>query len=334
MTDKLETEVDDLDQWLKRELRPNHRSIERVWQRVAAGPAVQPAPAPAPAPDEPRATQPGRIWWAAGAAAAVMIAVAGAAVGAAFQPHDRFVASVVPMNGGQAGSATAGGQPGYANFGAPQAAPAADRAASTPAGAPVFYAGPCSQAPNVQLQGRGVTATGYAALTSPANTAALVGINVQSQAADASAAASAVDAKASAVETSLTKLGLPSDHIQRTGFNVYSFPNNQAMAMLSLSVRVDDQANVAKVITTASQAGATSAYSSTQLLPDSGSDSDLRDAISRATSQAKTMATATAAAAGVQLAQLESVVAQPPQVCYGPSGPQRVVAVTVSYSVK
>ena len=72
----------------------------------------------------------------------------------------------------------------------------------------------------------------------------------------------------------------------------------------------------------------------TPLPPDSSTDTDLRDAVSRAVGQAKTMATSTASAIGDQIAQLQTIVTQPPQVCYGPAGAQRVVAVTVTYSLK
>ena len=46
------------------------------------------------------------------------------------------------------------------------------------------------------------------------------------------------------------------------------------------------------------------------------------------------MATATAKAAGVSLGNVESVVTQPPAVCYDGSGPTRVVQVTITYTIK
>jgi hypothetical protein len=46
------------------------------------------------------------------------------------------------------------------------------------------------------------------------------------------------------------------------------------------------------------------------------------------------MAAVTAKAAGVGLGNVESVVTQPPSVCYGNGTPTRVVQVTVTYAIK
>ena len=68
--------------------------------------------------------------------------------------------------------------------------------------------------------------------------------------------------------------------------------------------------------------------------PDSTAD-QVKAAMSDAAARAKEMASSAAQAAGVVLGPVESVVAQPPAVCgYGQSGPQRVVQVTVTYSLK
>ena len=46
------------------------------------------------------------------------------------------------------------------------------------------------------------------------------------------------------------------------------------------------------------------------------------------------MAASTASAAGVRLGDVQSVVAQPPVTCYGPTGPERVVQVTATYAIR
>lgn len=327
MTEELESDVQDMDRWLKQQLRPDDDAVERVWHRVDAG---RGAPANGHSGRVTRTLPRRTVIWAAAAAAAVVVLSLGAAlVGSRLQAPDRFATTVLPPQSTQSTSAGAG-PAAFGQLGADRAP--ASAAAAAPY-SPTFYGGSCSQAPAVQLQGRGVTATGFAAL-STTGTGSQVGLTVQGQGSDANAAAAAAQSKASAVEAALTKAGLAANQVQRTSFNVYSGPPNQATAAIYMQARVNDAADVNKVITAAVQAGATSAYSGNQVLTDSANDSEVQDAVTRATSQAKTMATSTASAAGVQIAQLQTVVAQPPQVCYGPSGPQRVVAVTVSYSLK
>ena len=68
--------------------------------------------------------------------------------------------------------------------------------------------------------------------------------------------------------------------------------------------------------------------------PDSTSE-QVRTAMAQAATRAKELAAAAAQASGVTLGQVEGVVAQPPAVCgYGPSGPQRSVQVTITYSLR
>ncbi len=327
MSKEPESEVQDLDRSLKQLLRPADETIDRVWRRVDAHRRTPADGRPAP----PRQAFPRRtlLWAAAAAAAVVVLALAAGMVGSRLQTPDRFATTVLPPQSNPGTSGASGAA--YSSIGADRAAVGAP---AQSAYSPSFYGGSCSQAPAVQLQGRGLTATGFAALSTAA-TGSQVGLTVQAQGADAGAAAAAAQSKASAVEGALIKAGLTVNQIQRTSVSVYSGgPPNQANASISLQARVNDAADAPKVITAAVQAGATSAYAGNQLLPDSASDSEVQDAVARATSQAKAIATSTASAAGVQIAQLQTVVAQPPQVCYGPSGAQRVVAVTVSYSVK
>jgi uncharacterized protein YggE len=324
MTEELESEVQDLDRWLKQQLRPADDAVARVWGRI--DPARRAAAGDRATPARPSFSRPAMLWAAGAAAAVVVLAVGGGLVVSRMQAPQPFATSVLPP---QPAQGTAAG-PGAAASGASQSqagfAPVA-------AAAPAFYGGSCSEAPTVQLQGRGVTATGFAALSPDAATGSVVSLLVQGQGSDANAAAAAARSKASAVEAAVVQAGLAADQVQQFSFNVYAGVPNQASASVYLEARVSAAADVAKVITAAVQAGASSAYSNSQLPPDSATNADVKDAVTRATNQAKTMATATASAAGVHIAQLQTVVTQPPQACYGPSGVQRVVAVTVSYSI-
>jgi hypothetical protein len=46
------------------------------------------------------------------------------------------------------------------------------------------------------------------------------------------------------------------------------------------------------------------------------------------------MAATTASSAGVRLGDLQGIVVQPPVLCYGSSGPERVVQVTATYAIR
>ena len=272
-----------------------------------------------------------KLQLAVAAAGIVVLSLGAGLLGSRLEPSPQpFATSVVPASGGQPNTTGAGAGS------APAASLGQGTALSSAGAAPTsaYYGGACSQAPTVQIQGRGVTATGFASVNGAGAAGSLVTLYVQGQGGDASAAASAAESKTAAVQAALAKIGLTPDQVQQTGFNVYSGPPNQATATAYLQAHVAPSGDVAKVITAAIQAGASSAYSGTPLPPDDATDADVRDAVTRAATQAKTMAVATASAVGDQIAQLQSIVTQPPQLCYGPAGSQRVVGVTVSYSLK
>src|SRR5262249_16156799 len=64
------------------------------------------------------------------------------------------------------------------------------------------------------------------------------------------------------------------------------------------------------------------------------SEAEVQAAVSGAAAQARGMAETTARAAGVSLGNVQSVATQPPTACYGPTGPMRVVQVTINYAIK
>ncbi len=313
MAEGLDLEIDGLDRWMNEVLEPSPATIDRVRRRLPFA--------------ESRRWRPAVPWLAA---AAVLLLVGGAAwlgmrLGA---PSDRFATTVLPPSGQ---TAPASGS-AYQDFGPALGQGAAPTAAAAPLTS--VYTGSCSLAPSVQLQGRGVTATGFAPLAATEAGPALVNLSVQANGGSASAVSNDASTKAAAVEAALKKAGLGDADVQRTGFYLYSGPNNQAFANVTIAAHVPARIDPSAVISAAIAAGANSASSAGQVPGTDASASEVSSAVTAATAEAKNMASSIAGAAGVQINQLQTVVAQPPQVCYGPGGPQRVVAVTVSYSLK
>ena len=289
---------------------------------------------------EPRWRPP--TWWryAAAAAAALVLLLAVALVVSALTARGAPVvsATVVPPAPAIQSAAGTAAQAAPASGAATSAdarslAPAGQSAAiALPAPYPIV-GGSCSAAPTVQFQGRGLAATGTAPITGTEQTGT-VSVTVQQSAADAVAALGAVQAKIAAVRDALTKLGVPASSVQLSYFRSYGSPQSQFTAYASLQATVTGTDLLAQATQAVSQVAGVSAYSQSSPVAAEPTQDQVQNAVGRAAAQARDMADSTAASAGIRLGDVQSLVAQPPVTCYGPSGPQRVVQVTATYAIK
>ena len=282
-------------------------------------------------------------WWryAAAGAAGVALVLAGVLVASAVGGRtgsQGFSATVVPPPAAVQTS-SASQSSGAAAADARAAAPALQGSAAQ--GSAVQLPGPypivgssCSASPTVQFQGRGLAATGTAAITS-SEQVGTVSATVQQSGSDAVAALDAVQSKIIAVRDALAKVGVPASSLQVSYFRTYGDPQaRQFTAYASLQATVTGTDALAQATRAVTQIAGVTAYSQSSPVAGQPTQDQVQNAVGRAAAQARDMAASTAAAAGVKLSDVQSVVAQPPVTCYGPSGPERVVQVTTTYAIK
>jgi uncharacterized protein YggE len=148
-------------------------------------------------------------------------------------------------------------------------------------------------------------------------------------------AATAVQSRIAAVRDALTKAGVPASAIQVSSFSAYGdTQRRQFTAYASVQATVSGTDALATATDAVLQVPGVSAYSSSSPVAGRPTQQEVQDAVGEAAGQARQMAAGTATAAGVHLGDVQSVVAQPPSVCYGSNGPERVVQVTVTYALK
>lgn len=192
----------------------------------------------------------------------------------------------------------------------------------------------CSASPTVQFQGRGLAATGTAPIKG-SEQVGTVSATVQQSGTDAVAALDAVQAKIAAVRDALAKVGVPASSLEVSYFRTYGDPQaRQFTAYASLQAVVTGTDALAQATRAVTQVAGVTAYSQSSPVAGQPTQEQVQNAVGRAAAQARDMAASTAAAAGVKLGDVQSVVAQPPVTCYGPSGPERVVQVTTTYAIK
>ena len=112
------------------------------------------------------------------------------------------------------------------------------------------------------------------------------------------------------------------------------FQGKQYTAYASIQAQLTGNDQLTQATRSVLQTGGVSGYSTSSTLAVQPTNAEVQTAVSVASAQAGDMASATARAAGVALGNVQSVAAQPPSVCYGPSGPMRVVQVTINYAIK
>jgi uncharacterized protein YggE len=282
-----------------------------------------------------------RSWYAAAAAAVILLIGAGALGAAAVNrlsgPGQATGSTVLApqqatsqAQGSQAASDTA--VPIPMGPGASFAPIAQGPAAASPA----FFGGSCSSAPAVQFQGRGLAATGIAPITGGASDAVTdLWIGVQENGSDVASVVAAAHADITAIVAALEKAGLPSSAIHQQYFNTYgSAQAKQFSAYGSVQAEASGADQLAAASSAALQVHGVSSYSTSTGVGGQPTSQQVQAAVGTAAAQARQIANATARAAGVTLGAVDSVVTQPPSVCYGSSGPSRVVQVTITYAIK
>lgn len=283
-------------------------------------------------------------WWryAAAGAAALVLVLAGALAASALSARGagQGVSSTVvppaadvqaPASQQAAGPASAAAGAAAAN--APSASSAASQSLALPAPYPIVGSS-CSASPTVQFQGRGLAATGTAAITG-ADQVGTVSVSVQQGGGDAASALAAVQARISAVRDALAKAGVPASSVQLSYYRTYAdVPGRQFTAYASLQATVTGMDALTQATQAVSQLPGVTAYSQSSPVAAEPTQDQVQNAVGRAAAQAKDMAAASATSAGVTLGALQSLVAQPPVTCYGSSGPQRIVQVTAMYAIR
>jgi uncharacterized protein YggE len=284
-------------------------------------------------------------WWryAAAGAAALVLVLAGALVASALSARGTqgVTATVVPPAADIQSSAAsqqaaapsaAAGSTADARSLAP-ASGAQSAGVALPAPYPIV-GGSCSASPTVQFQGRGLAATGMAAITG-AEQVGTISVSVQKSGADAASALGAVQATIAAVRDALTKVGVPATSVQLSYYRTYAdVLGRQFTAYASLQATVTGMDALTQATQAVSQLPGVTAYSQSSPVAAEPTQDQVQNAVGRAAAQAKDMATASAMSAGVTLGTLQSLVAQPPVTCYGSSGPERVVQVTAMYAIR
>jgi uncharacterized protein YggE len=283
---------------------------------------------------------------AAGAAALVLVLTTALVVSAlSARGGAQGVSSTVVPPAADVQSAAASQQASGAAAAAGSAAPgaatdarsAAPSAASSSVALPVPYpipGGSCSASPTVQFQGRGLAATGMAAITG-SEQMGTISVTVQQSGADAAAALSAVQARIAAVREALAKVGVPSSSLQVSYYRTYADAlGRQFSAYASLQATVTGMDLLTQATQAVSLLPGVSAYSQSSPVAAEPTQDQVQNAVGRAAAQAKDMASSSATSAGVTLGALQSLVAQPPVTCYGSSGPERMVQVTAMYAIR
>jgi uncharacterized protein YggE len=271
----------------------------------------------------------------AAAALAAILAVAALAGGVATAVASRGAgagvsATVVPARAdAQTGQATAAGAGDTRSAAQPQV-----QSSGTSVSSPIVVGPSCAAAPTVQVQGRGLVATGVAPVTASGPATSQLSVSIQERGADAASVIAGAQAKSQAVAAALRQAGVPPSAIQQSAFS--SFGDGQgrqfsASVTVQAQVPADQLDQVTKAIV---QVGGITGYSTTSSLAAQPSDQDVHAAVAAASSQAGEMAAASARAAGVTLGAVQAVTTQPPTVCYGAPGAARVVQVTVTYALR
>jgi len=201
---------------------------------------------------------------------------------------------------------------------------------------PAVFGGSCAAAPTIQFQGRGLAATGVAPVASSAPATIALNVSVQEHGGDAATVISNTQAKVQAVVNALLQAGVPRSAIQQTSFSSFfgDFQGKQYTAYASIQAQLTGNDQLTQATRSVLQTGGVSGYSTSSTLAVQLTNAEVQTAVPVASAQAGDMASATARAAGVALGNVQSVAAQPPSVCYGPSGPMRVVQVTINYAIK
>jgi uncharacterized protein YggE len=343
----------------------------RHGELIAMTATPSPADSPTPPPLAPSSARPRRLLLAAAVAAglAVVGGVAGAVAGVVSRSSSS-PSSPVRGSGASlyfpaigAGGAQSPGQQGGSTGGAGVADSATSMRSTggMAAGAPVPlaingaayaqmapsiaypYAGGCGEPTAAQVQGDGVTATGMAQvpLGSGLGTTTTLNVGVQSDGTSSIKVALAdVRRRLDAIHVAVLRAGIPDSRISEQSLNVWANGGPKVESSNvngNLSITIDDPGNIDRVIGAAVDAGASNLnlWSNGGVNAATPTDAQLRDAITKATAAARSMAQAEAQGAGLTLGALRAVVAQPPSVCpWAPGGPQLVVAVTASYTVK
>ena len=273
-------------------------------------------------------------------AAALLLCVGAGALGTLLvgklaSPDRGLVSTVIPPASGQ----QAGSQAGASLAPLGQAAAQGQAAAAGPAAGPApsaYFGGPCASAPTVQFQGRGLAATGVAAIAAGSSESVTnLQVSVQEHGSDAATVVTGAQSKLSAAVAALVKAGVPESAVQRPYFSSYGdSQTHNFYAYGSIQAQVSGQELLAAATAAVLQVPGIQGYSTSNGLTGPPTASEVQAAVAVAAGQAKDMAAATARAAGVTLGGAESVVTQPPSVCYGNVNPQRVVQVTITYAIK
>ena len=293
--------------------------------------------------DSPSSWQlPARWRYPAAGVAALVLVLATALVASALTGRggaQGVTATVVPP----AASVQSTTAPQQASASAAAPGVAADARSAAPAGAsssialPAPYpipGGSCSASPTVQFQGRGLAATGTAAITG-SEQMGTISVSVQQNGADAAAALNAVQARIAAVRDALAKVGVPASSVQVSYYRTYADTlGRQFSAYASLQATVTGMDMLTQATQAVSLLPGVSAYSQSSPVAAEPTQDQVQNAVGRAAAQAKDMAASSATSAGVSLGTLQSLVAQPPVTCYGSSGPERVVQVTAMYAIR
>jgi uncharacterized protein YggE len=281
-------------------------------------------------------------WWryAAAGAAALVLMLAAALVGSALTARGGALgvsSTVVPPPA--AASQQAPAATGASAASAADARSLAPAASGQSAGVAVPQPYPivgssCSASPTVQFQGRGLATTGTAAVTG-SEQMGTVSVTVQQSGTDVAAALGAVQARIAAVRDALSKVGVPASGVQVSYYRTFADPQGrQFTAYASLQATVTGMDALTQATQAVSQIPGVSAYSQSSPVAAEPTQDQVQNAVGRAAAQAKDMAASTATSAGIKLGDVQSLVAQPPVTCYGPSGPERVVQVTATYTIK
>jgi uncharacterized protein YggE len=293
--------------------------------------------------DSPSSWQlPARWRYPAAGAAVLVLVLATALVASALTARggaQGVTATVVPP----AASVQSAAAPQQASASAAAPGVAADARSAAPAGAgssialPAPYpipGGSCSASPTVQFQGRGLAATGTAAITG-SEQMGTISVSVQQNGADAAGALNAVQARIAAVRDALAKVGVPASSVQVSYYRTYADTlGRQFSAYASLQATVTGMDMLTQATQAVSLLPGVSAYSQSSPVAAEPTQDQVQNAVGRAAAQAKDMAASSATSAGVSLGALQSLVAQPPVTCYGSSGPERVVQVTAMYAIR
>ena len=332
--DHVDQDLSELDSQLRRAAAPDAATVTRLRRRLL-GTALLTGPA----------TGPGRWekwfgggrWLPAVAAVGVLLLGGGAAAAGASSLLTRstqgFTSSVIPNLQGSSAEQKGNFNPAAAQSAANRGTPV-DAAVPAPQSL-VPSTGPCGSAPTVQFQGRGLAATGVASVASTGANVSTLNVNVSERGSDSASATSQSMSALASVEVAMEGVGVPAGEIHRNSFGLSTDPQTKQMigyASLQANVSAD---LLSKATTAAASVAGVTGYSVWQAGPPDSTADQVKAAMSDAAARAKEMASSAAQAAGVVLGPVESVVAQPPAVCgYGQSGPQRVVQVTVTYSLK